>query len=210
MIYSKKRAFYFFYIFVKKEIEHSLMSNHVEEELSDSALVEKILSTKDERFFAILYDRYASFVYNQSYAFINSEEEAQDLTHDIFIKIYLNLKTFKKQSKLSTWIYSITYHHCLNYVKKNQKNPEENKDLYEDINNLEQTEEEISDSELFEINYAKLQEILNKIDLEDKAILLMKYKDDMSIKDISELLEIKESAVKMRLQRAKKRVLELR
>ena len=186
------------------------MSNNVEEELSDGALVEKILSTKDERLFAILYDRYASFVYNQCFAFISSEEEAQDLTHDIFIKIYLNLKTFKKQSKLSTWIYSITYHHCLNYVKKNQKKPEENKDLYEDINNLEQTEEEISDSELFEINYAKLQEILNKIDLEDKAILLMKYKDDMSIKDISELLEIKESAVKMRIQRAKKRVLELR
>ena len=82
--------------------------------------------------------------------------------------------------------------------------------MYEDVENLEHHTEEISDKELFEINYAKLQEILNQIPIEDKAILLMKYKDDMSVKDISELFNIKESAVKMRLQRAKKRVLELR
>lgn len=186
------------------------MSNQPEVELSDIALVEKILSTKDERYFGILYDRYASFVYNQSFSFVDSEEEAQDLTHDIFIKIYLNLKKFKNESKLSTWIYSIVYNQCLNYVKKNQKKPEENRDLYEDVENLEHHTEEISDKELFEINYAKLQEILNQIPIEDKAILLMKYKDDMSVKDISELFNIKESAVKMRLQRAKKRVLELR
>ena len=188
------------------------MSNHIEEDLSDNDLVDRILATKDDRLFAILYDRYASFVYNQSYAFVGSEEEAQDLTHDIFIKIYLNLKTFKNQSKLSTWIYSVVYHYCLNHVKQNRRKPEENKDLYEDVENIGQSfeEEEISDSELFEINYAKLQEILNKLALEDKAILLMKYKDDMSVKDIAEMLNIKESAVKMRLQRAKKRVLELR
>lgn len=186
------------------------MSNQIEEELSDNALVEKILSTKDQRLFAILYDRFAQTVYNQSYTFVDSEEKAQDLTHDIFIKIYLNLKTFKGESKLSTWIYSIAYYHCLNFVKTSKKKPEENQDLYEDVHNIEQPEEEISDSELFEINYTRLQEILNQIDIEDKAILLMKYKDDMPVKDIAELLKIKESAVKMRLQRAKKRVLELR
>src|SRR5690606_1997088 len=100
----------------------------------------------------------------------------------------------------------------LNHVKQNRRKPEENKDLYEDVENIGQSfeEEEISDSELIEINYAKLQEILNKLALEDKAILLMKYKKDMSEKDIVEILNIKESAVKMRLQRAKKRVLELR
>src|SRR5690606_5291019 len=69
--------------------------------------------------------------------------------------------------------------------------------------------DDVDDQDLFEINYERLQEILQKISDKDRIILLMKYQDDLTIKEISGLLGLKESTIKMRLLRAKKRVLEL-
>src|SRR5690606_27300837 len=159
-----------------------------------------------------LYDRYAKFVYNKCYSFVNSEAEAQDLTHDIFIKIYVSLNTFKGKSKLSTWIYSVVHHFCINYInkKKSQKIVfyEVSDDVNADTENLDLIDD-IDDEDLFEISYNNLQEILQKLSDNDRIILLMKYQDDLTIKEISELLGLKESAIKMRLLRAKKRVMEL-
>ncbi|MGL5274090.1 RNA polymerase sigma factor [Myroides sp.] len=70
-------------------------------------------------------------------------------------------------------------------------------------------EDEISDEEIFSLSVDKLQESLVKLDPEDKIVLLMKYQDDKSIKEIATLLDLGESAVKMRLHRAKKKIVEI-
>lgn|SRR5690606_32342222 len=177
---------------------------------TDEELVRKIVAEKDSYYFSILYDRYARFVYSKCYTFVNSEEEAQDLTHDIFIKIFINLKSFKGGSALATWIYSITYHFCINYInkKKSEKVVFSNEiieGVYEDDINDKRFE-----SELFEIQYTQLQEIILQLSVEDRMILLMKYQDDLSVKEIMKILKLNDSAVKMRLQRARKKVLEIR
>ena len=68
--------------------------------------------------------------------------------------------------------------------------------------------EEIPDESLFEMKAKKLKKALDLITPEDKSILLLKYQDGASIKDLEALLEIGESAVKMRLKRAKERLME--
>lgn len=68
---------------------------------------------------------------------------------------------------------------------------------------------EVSDHSLFQLKVQALDKMLTQIDPEDKMILLLKYQDDLSIKDLSELYEIGESAVKMRLKRAKARLVKL-
>ena len=60
--------------------------------LTDEELVAKIVQSNDTHLFAVLYDRYASLVYNKCYGFANSKEEAQDLTHDVFIRLFVKLK----------------------------------------------------------------------------------------------------------------------
>ncbi|WP_435264158.1 RNA polymerase sigma factor [Tenacibaculum sp. nBUS_03] len=87
--------------------------------LSDEDLVKKIVEKNDTHLFAILYDRYAGVVYNKCYGFSKSKEEAQDLTHDLFIRLFVKLRTFKGKSKFSTWLYSFTYNFCVNYVQRN-------------------------------------------------------------------------------------------
>ncbi|WP_418644311.1 RNA polymerase sigma factor [Tenacibaculum insulae] len=71
--------------------------------LSDEALVSKIVEKNDTHLFAVLYDRYAGIVYNKCYGFSKNKEEAQDLTHDVFIRLFVKLRTFKGKSKFSTW-----------------------------------------------------------------------------------------------------------
>ncbi len=162
------------------------------------------MQSNDTHLFAVLYDRYSSVVYNKCYGFASSKEEAQDLTHDIFIKLFIKLRTFKGTAKFSTWLYSFTYNFCVNYVtrnnyKKNEKNFEG--EIPDD------TDLDSSDETIFSMKSEKLKKALEMIDPNEKMILLLKYQDDFSIKEIQEAMDIGGSAVKMRLKRAKEKLI---
>ncbi|OSY87450.1 RNA polymerase sigma-70 factor [Tenacibaculum holothuriorum] len=175
--------------------------------LSDEELVRKIVEKNDTHLFAVLYDRYAGVVYNKCYGFSKNKEEAQDLTHDVFVRLFVKLRTFKGKSKFSTWLYSFTYNFCVNYVQRNSEKKKEKVTVVTDQIKEEDSEfEEIDDSTLFELKSDKLAKALEMISASDKMILLMKYQDDMSIKEISGALELGDSAIKMRLKRAKEKV----
>ncbi|WBX70831.1 sigma-70 family RNA polymerase sigma factor [Tenacibaculum retecalamus] len=183
------------------------MKSTEDTKLSDEALVSKIVEKNDTHLFAVLYDRYASIVYNKCYGFSKNKEEAQDLTHDVFIRLFVKLRTFKGKSKFSTWLYSFTYNFCVNYVQRNKEKKKEKVTVVTDTIKEESNEDEIDDAALFELKADKLAKALEVIAVSEKMILLMKYQDDMSIKEISEALEIGDSAVKMRLKRAKEKVI---
>jgi len=176
-------------------------------QLSDEELVSSIIKTKDSLLFAQLYDRYAPLVYNKCLGFAKNKVEAEDLTHDIFIKLFIKLKSFKGNSKFSTWLYSFTYNFCVNYIQRNAYKKKEKVDD-EIVQRNASIEDEISDDDIFQLKAEKLQKVLEIIEPSDKMILLMKYQDDLSIKEIVAALGIGESAVKMRLKRAKEKVME--
>ncbi|MCB0465739.1 MAG: sigma-70 family RNA polymerase sigma factor [Aequorivita sp.] len=176
-------------------------------ELDDSELISKIVAKNDTHLFAILYDRYAEPIYGKCLSFSKSAEEAQDLTHDIFIKLFLKLRTFKGESKFSTWLYSFTYNFCLNYIQRDKKKKQEKFTSLEHENYTQK--EEIPDEDIFQMKTEKLILSLNQIDPDDKMILLMKYQDDFSIAEIQKGLDLGESAVKMRLKRAKQRLINI-
>ena len=177
------------------------------DQLSDEELVSEIIKTKDSTLFALLYDRYAPKVYNKCLGFAKSKVQAEDLTHDIFIKLYVKLNSFKGTSKFSTWLYSFTYNFCVNFVQRDSyKNKEETNESA--INNRASVVDEITDSDILKLKAEKLQQALSIIDPKDKMILLMKYQDELSIKELQTALDIGESAVKMRLKRAKEKVIE--
>ncbi|RSC92078.1 RNA polymerase sigma factor [Tenacibaculum singaporense] len=174
--------------------------------ISDEDLVRKIVEKNDTHLFAVLYDRYAGVVYNKCYGFSKNKEEAQDLTHDVFIRLFVKLRTFKGKSKFSTWLYSFTYNFCVNYVQRNKEKKKEKVTVVTDEIKEESNIDDIDDATLFELKSDKLAKALEMISPPEKMILLMKYQDEMSIKDISMGLDLGESAVKMRLKRAKEKV----
>jgi RNA polymerase sigma-70 factor (ECF subfamily) len=176
------------------------------DQFSDEELVMKIIKTKDNVLFAELYDRYASVVYNKCLGFAKSKVEAEDLTHDIFIKLYMKLHTFKGTSKFSTWLYSFTYNFCVNYI---QRNSYKSREKVQEVEIEERPIVEITEYDIFQIKTKKLKKVLSIIDPKDKMLLLLKYQDELSINELQNVLEISESAVKMRLKRAKEKVMKI-
>lgn len=170
---------------------------------SDEELIAKYLETHESKYFDQLYLKYSNKVFSKCISLLKNEALAQDATQDIFLKIFLNLAKFGGKSKFSTWIYSITYNYCIDLIRKGKK---EKNIFSEDIEKVADIAEEIPDSAILEIEVKKLKIILDKIPVGDKAVLLMKYQDDMSIKEISETLFKSESAIKMKIKRAKHKV----
>lgn len=178
-------------------------------ELTDEDLVKKITKSNNTIAYGILYDRYEKKVYNKCYGFAKSHDEALDLTQDVFLKLFTKLHTFKYQSKFSTWLYSFTYNFCVNFIQRDKEHKISAASSSFNIEELDDTYEEVDDTSLFEMKAEKLAKALNQINPEEKSILLLKYQDDVSILELTELLEISESAVKMRLKRTKSKLVEI-
>lgn len=168
--------------------------------VADEELVRLYVETQRNIYFEELYDRYVDKVYRKCLSFVKNEAQAEDFTHDIFLRVVLKVGSFKEHAKFSTWLYSITYNYCMDQVRQVKRQAEvaldENFDLADDGYDLE----------LVEMQTQGLKKALQKIDPDERAILLMKYQDDFSIKEISETLKITESAVKMRLMRTKEKL----
>ncbi len=80
------------------------------------------LKKNDEIAFGFLVDLFSKKVYNTCIGMLQNLEDAQDVTQEIFITIHLNIKDFKEESSLSTWIYRISVNKCLEFIrKKNRK-----------------------------------------------------------------------------------------
>jgi len=175
--------------------------------LSDEDLVEAIVNTNNTLLFETLYDRYAGLVYNKCYGFAKDGDEAKDLTQDVFLKLFVKLASFKGKSKFSTWLYAFTYNHCVNYVTRNTAKKFEKRSVdYKDIENLSDDYDE-DDTSFLNMKVEKLKVALELISPEEKMILLLKYQDYLSIKEIENALGIGESAVKMRIKRAKDKLI---
>ncbi len=187
--------------------KNSLKTDDPYHQLTDEVLVAKIVAKNDTLLFGVLYDRYAKMVYNKCYGFSRSQDEAEDLTQDVFLMLFVKLASFKEKSKFSTWLYSFTYNFCVNYVNRNKQRKMSDKSIPMDDAEYKLADE-VPDESIYEMKANKLESALNLISAEDKSILLLKYQDGASIKELSTLFEIGESAVKMRLKRAKAKLLE--
>ena len=168
--------------------------------LSDEQLVALFIETQKNLYFEQLYDRYADKVYRKCLSFVKDDAKAEDFTHDIFLKLVLNLSSYKETAKFSTWLYSITYNYCIDQTRISKKYSEVGLDENFDVPDHD------DDSEMAELEAQRLNKAMKQIMPEEKSILMMKYQDDLSIKEIADSLDISESAVKMRLLRAKEKL----
>lgn len=167
--------------------------------------------------FEEIYEEYGRRILNLAFKMVRNEETARDLTQEIFIKVYLNKDSFKKESHIYTWIYRIALNHIINYLKKSSKRNlmsiEENKTL----NGFDKGKVLLNNND----NPTPI-DIINKSERENiiwKAInslpakyrvpfILHKY-EDKGQKEIAELMGISVSAVETRVHRAKKQLIKI-
>lgn len=168
---------------------------------TDNELIAWFLADQNPDHFTLLYRRYAGKVFAKCISMLSDEGLARDAVQDIFIKVYLNLARFNEKSSFSTWLYSITYNFCIDLIRRKKKIPVL---LSDDVGRIgDEPVPEVPDSVLLEMKHERLERVLAELPEGDRIILLMKYMDEMSIRDIAEFFQKTESAIKMQIMRAK-------
>lgn len=160
----------------------------------DKVLVEKLQNPalKDSAFSELL-DMYQERLYWNIRKIVHTHENADDVLQNTFIRIYKSIGNFQQKSSLHTWMYRISYNESIRFLEKNNKNKFTN---IEEVssNNLEV----LFEDEYFDGNeiQQKLNIIIDNFTDKQKRVFQMKYFDDLSFRQISEILEISESTLK--------------
>lgn len=160
----------------------------------DTELVKKLKDPAlKERAFGELLNVYQERLYWHIRKIVHTHENADDVLQNTFIRIYKSIANFQEKSALHTWMYRIAYNESIRFLEKN------NKKRYDDI----ETVSESSLAILFEDEYfdgdeiqKKLNTIINSFNEKQQRVFQMKYFDDLSFRQISEILEISESTLK--------------
>lgn len=153
-----------------------------------------------------VYDLYASMVYNVCFRMTHNKEEAEDLTQDVFIKVFNSINKFREDSKLSTWIYRIAINICINKLRREKiinflslDYREEKKGRKEIADNSPSPANILEKSEIQQI----IQEAINCLPPKQKTAIILSRYEELSYKEISKIMELSLSAVESLIFRAK-------
>lgn len=177
--------------------------------MTEYELITQILSGNLSLYKQIV-EAYQAQVFRICIGFVHQKEDADDLTQEVFIQAYQSLETFKGESSFSTWLYRITVNRALNHVRDQQKRSlfhrlESWVGLDKSSSGLEvQTFEENPEQQLIKHEERSLiAKALTQLPEKQRiAIVLSKY-EDLSQREIAEILHTSEGAVESLLQRAK-------
>ncbi len=144
-----------------------------------------------EKEFEKKYQNYGKMLYKIAFLYVGNSSDAEDVLHDVFIKYLETKKTFKDENHEKAWFIRVTQNKCFDRLKKAER-----KNV--SLSFVEETAYEESEN---------LKEVLKRVlELPDKykSSVILYYYNDMTVKEISSILKISVSAVKMRLERARR------
>lgn len=175
--------------------------------MQDHELIEKI-KIGDATAFQELFERYKRLVINVCYRLIGNKDEAEDLTQDVFLKIFRSARHFKHRSQVSTWIYRIAINRSLNHLR--QKKYQRWFSLDSDPGSSESLDFELCSDDCPEREFQKQERekiVLNAIKslpVEQRVTLMLQRYEGLSCQEIAAIVNCSVGAVQARLHRAKK------
>ncbi|WP_242142363.1 MULTISPECIES: sigma-70 family RNA polymerase sigma factor [unclassified Bacillus cereus group] len=146
-------------------------------------------------------NQYGQEILQLVYSYVNNKEIAEDLTQDIFVKCYKSLHTYKGKSKVRTWLWRIAINQCKDYIKSwyNKKViVTENESTYIEVQKESAEQTVIQNDE-----DRRLASAVMNLPIKYREVIYLFYFEELPIKDIAMVLEVKENTIKTRLKRAK-------
>lgn len=166
-----------------------------------------LITKEDKEKFEYLYEKYKNLMYAYAFRILKDSSSAEDAVHETYYRIAKNLSKIDNKSSRKTVNFMITIvkHVSYSMYKKIYKNKIVSFDEseYEDINNFYTIDEIIARR----LDYAELLKIIKSLDDKYKYPLILKYGNDFSISQIAIILDMKESTVSTRINRAKEKVI---
>ena len=172
-------------------------------------LVRKILDG-DQRKFEQIIKIHERLVTHIVFRMVSDNVDREEICQEVFIKVYQNLSGFNFNAKLSTWIAKIAHNHCINYLRKHKLDLLEDMSHPDDNSEIQFTEslhtKSISpDTESEQKDRAEIiKKEIEKLPENYKIILTLYHIDELSYKDIGDVVEMPEGTIKSYLFRARK------
>jgi RNA polymerase sigma-70 factor, ECF subfamily len=144
---------------------------------------------------------------------LRRQEDVEDIAQQVFLKVYLSLKKFDQRAAFSTWLYKITVNECWDYLRKKKVRPlvyesdlsEEQVSRLDGIVSAERVS--LNANERAEVKQL-LERMLDKLPEQDRQLLVLKEMEGFSVQELAEILNLNVNTVKVRLFRARGRILE--
>lgn len=169
----------------------------------DQEIINLVENDRIEQGFKLLVNEYHQKVYWQVRRMVLIHEDADDVTQNIFIKIFQNLSTFRKEAKLSSWIFRIAYNESINFIQKRAKEIHcSSEDYTQDV------VEHLEDDPFYsgdEIDLL-LQKAIAHLPEKQRIIFMMKYYDELKYEEIASILETSVGALKASYHHAVKKI----
>ena len=172
---------------------------------SDSEIISQVLKG-DHNAYALLVERYKSYVFTLTFRFTKNREDAEEVSQDIFVKAYRSLADFKGTAKFSTWLYTIVNTTCITFLRKRRL----------DVKSLDDERTfEVADSQDsgFRANLVEqksrlimVNRAIAMLNPDDAEIITLFYKNEQSLEEISQILGVEVNTAKVRLHRARTRL----
>ena len=179
----------------------------MQSKLSDIELIDQVLAG-NQAAYADLVKRHQRFVFTLAMRFAKGREDAEEIAQDCFIKAYRSLGTFQRQSKFSTWLYSIVYTTAMTFLRKKRVDT----DSIDDEATYIQVENQ---SSAFDVNDAEnksrsfyLNQAIEQLLPDDATIITMFYKGEQSLEEIAQAMGMEANTIKVKLFRARQRLKE--
>ena len=177
-------------------------------QLSDSEVVEQVLSGKKE-LFEILMRRYNQRLFRVVRSYVDYEDDARDIMQDAYIKAYTKLHQFNNEALFSTWLIRIAINEALQHLRKKKRQttvlgtPEPLEVLY-NISDTDQMnpEKQAMNNETSEL----LKKAVDRLPEKYKVVYVLHQLEGLTNQEISDCLQLSDSNVKVRLHRAKKQL----
>lgn len=171
-------------------------------QMTDEELVSAHVHSRETRHFAQLYERYYDKVYSHCLSFADTNNQAEDLTQDVFERVLQKLDTFGGNSRFATWLYAVCRNYCLTEYQRQQKRSRATTDYGRT------TDEFIypDTSSMLDQRLALLELALTSLSDDERYLLSVRYEQNTSIDQLATLVQASPSAVKMRLWRVRERL----
>jgi RNA polymerase sigma-70 factor (ECF subfamily) len=173
----------------------------------DIFYIEQIIAGNSNAF-SHLVDKHKDKAYNLAFRICGNHEEAEELAQDSFLKAYRSLNSFKMKSSFATWLYRIVYNTSISHVRIKKKGVLSLEDFPADATDFigsNTTEEEAEkDYRNALVNFA-----LQKINEDERGLISLYYYEELSSEEISDVTGISKSNIKVKLFRARQKMLEI-
>lgn len=174
-------------------------------QLSDLEIIRKSLEQVD--FFSCLYERYeARLLRYVKRMGAMTDEEAQDVLQEAFINIWKNLHAFDQSLKLSSWLYRIVHNQAISCLRRKKSFGKDQRAAFDEglLVHISDSDQDEDSPEALEEKDQHARELLDQLPLPYKEVMVLKFLEEMSYEEISDVLKIPEGTVAARINRAKK------